>query len=460
MEDVMDNQILKAGDSFSLSPATSRLAGPLTRHRWGYEVDRDTSSEPYCPPATIFPVMVKRAGGGPKVSTLDTTEPNLMFGSGTTEPSPAHTPAGGEGVREWEGSLPHLAVWIDSEWILLVSHGRTSTQAEMPTSRPKGLNLDFPPDYGGFDAVLFFTVPISLIPFRLPDPVGQGWAPVSPPFQDSKAIVLSGNNHPNTGKASDTQTVVIAGHQHTLPQNICMQRSHQGVDFDKNDFSCLSYWHKVLSDSRRTTLGVTLMAMGPAMPNADATVLAIPGGRAISCAVLLTRSYAMVHMPFGQVANARTGLSKSKELLLPPYKIGLSRWQEHDCHKVFRFRFHTWVKSAESAAYGIGTEAPSSAETDPSFLSASERLFALTPRFGLGVLSSGTSWQYVMELGPCSRSTVRLIGSRKPFRMSHFVSDIHHFCGDPFGDGEESDLDRTSKIACVMGGNEEVGCRD
>lgn len=59
----MDNQILKAGDSFSLSPATSRLAGPLTRHRWGYEVDRDTSSEPYCPPATIFPVMVKRAGG-------------------------------------------------------------------------------------------------------------------------------------------------------------------------------------------------------------------------------------------------------------------------------------------------------------------------------------------------------------------------------------------------------------
>lgn len=26
-----------------------------------------------------------------------------MFGSGTTEPSPAHTPAGGEGVREWEG---------------------------------------------------------------------------------------------------------------------------------------------------------------------------------------------------------------------------------------------------------------------------------------------------------------------------------------------------------------------
>ncbi|RDH27657.1 hypothetical protein BDQ94DRAFT_163461 [Aspergillus welwitschiae] len=440
MEDVMDNQILKAGDSFSLSPATSRLAGPLTRHRWGYEVDRDTSSEPYCPPATIFPVM------GPKVSTLDTTEPNLMFGSGTTEPSPAHTPAGGE------GSLPHLAVWIDSEWILLVSHGRTSTQAEMPTSRP---------------CVLFFTVPISLIPFRLPDP-GDGYC--QPPFQDSKAIVLSGNNHPNTGKASDTQTVVIAGHQHTLPQNICMQRSHQGVDFDKNDFSCLSYWHKVLSDLRRTTLGVTLMAMGPgiylhkgsilAMPNADATVLAIPGGRAISCAVLLTRSYAIVHMPFGQVANARTGLSKSKELLLPPYKIGLSRWQEHDCHKVFRFRFHTWVKSAESAAYGIGTEAPSSAETDPSFLSASERLFALTPRFGLGVLSSGTSWQYVMELGPCSRSTVRLVGSRKPFRMSHFVSDIHHFCGDPFGDGEESDLDRTSNIPCVMGGNEEVGCRD
>ena len=90
-----------------------------------------------------------------------------MFGSGTTEPSPAHTPAGGEGVREWElgrgrerfflflcclflfvslfdfrfffpsmESLPDLAVWIDSEWILLVSHGRTSTQAEMPTSRP------------------------------------------------------------------------------------------------------------------------------------------------------------------------------------------------------------------------------------------------------------------------------------------------------------------------------------
>lgn len=56
----MDNQILKAGDSSTLSPATSGLAGPLTRPRWGYEVDRDTSSEPYCPPATIFPVVVKR----------------------------------------------------------------------------------------------------------------------------------------------------------------------------------------------------------------------------------------------------------------------------------------------------------------------------------------------------------------------------------------------------------------
>lgn len=46
------------------------------------------------------------------------------------------------------------------------------------------------------------------------------------------------------------------------------------------------------------------------MPNADATVLAIPGGRAISCAVLLTRSYAIVHMPFGQVANASMGANE------------------------------------------------------------------------------------------------------------------------------------------------------
>lgn len=83
-----------------------------------------------------------------------------------------------------------------------------------PLFARKGLNLDFPPDYGGFDAVfywqwklsisccstciglrflrfffffffcfllflevLFFTVPISLIPFRLPDPGDGYWFP-------------------------------------------------------------------------------------------------------------------------------------------------------------------------------------------------------------------------------------------------------------------------------------------